>query len=335
MRVPDGLELAEGGHQLLAVHDGQEFAPRLAVAVLARERAAVGHHQLGRLVHEAPELLDPVGGLEVEVDAVVDAALAEVAVEHAVVAVLVHERAQIAQVGAHLVGRHAGILPPGPLPLLPGRVGAGADAGLADLPHPRHLRRVGVEGHVGRIGHVVQREHQLPGLLGGLLEVVGAELHDQEAAACGEQVGGERVLPLDGAQQAVVEGLQADGSGGEDLGHVVAGRGDVGVAQHQEHARLGAGDQAQQGLEDRDAGALAAHQRPGDVEAVLGQQLVEAEARDPAGDVGEARADQVGVAVAQVAQPGVDLAAAAARADDGLQVLRRRWARPAGAGRRR
>ena len=223
--------------------------------------------------------------------------------------------------GAHLVGGHAGILPPRPLPLLPGGVGAGAHAGLADLPHPGHLRGIGVQGHGGRVGHVVQHEHQLPGLLGGRLELVGAELRDQEAAAGREQVGRERVLALDGAQQAVVEGFQADGSSGEDLGDVVARRGDVGVAEYQQHARLGAGDEAKQGLDDSDARALAAHQRPGDVEAVLGQQLVEPEARDPAGDVGEARADQVGRAIAQVEQTAVDLAAAATRADDGLQVL--------------
>ena len=49
VRVPDGLELAEGLHQLRPEHLGKQLGARLAVAVLAREGAAVANHQIGGL----------------------------------------------------------------------------------------------------------------------------------------------------------------------------------------------------------------------------------------------------------------------------------------------
>ena len=97
---------------------------------------------------------------------------------------------------------------------------------------------------------------------------------------------------------------------------VVAGRVDVGVAEHHEGPRRPGVDEPHGGLEHDDAGALGADERAGDVEAVLGQQLVEVVARHAPRDLGEAAADRVGVAVAQVAQARVDLAAAPAGGDD-------------------
>jgi hypothetical protein len=49
-RVPDRLELAESADQLIAEHLRQELGLRLAVAVLARDRAAMRDDQLGGLV---------------------------------------------------------------------------------------------------------------------------------------------------------------------------------------------------------------------------------------------------------------------------------------------
>ena len=84
-RIPERLELAERLHQLLAEHLRQQRGARLAVAVLAGERAAVSDDDVGGAVDEFAELQDARLGLQVEVDAHVDAALAEVAVERAVV----------------------------------------------------------------------------------------------------------------------------------------------------------------------------------------------------------------------------------------------------------
>ena len=87
----------------------------------------------------------------------------------------------------------------------------------------------------------------------------------------------------------------------EDLRHVVAGGVDVRVAEHEQRARLRArSSRSIVGLQNGDAGAFGADQRARDVEAVLGQQFVEVVARHAARDLREPRADQVGVAVAQL-----------------------------------
>ncbi len=78
--VEDALEVAEGFHQLFAEHLGEERAAGLAVAVFAGEGAAVGEGDVGGAVHELAEVEDAGGSFEVEVEAHVDAALAEVAV---------------------------------------------------------------------------------------------------------------------------------------------------------------------------------------------------------------------------------------------------------------
>src|SRR5258708_7178025 len=79
--VPGGLKLAEGLHQLRAEHFGKQLATGLAVAVLAGEGAALAHDEVGGLLHKLTELGDAVLRSQIEVDAGVDAAVAEVAVE--------------------------------------------------------------------------------------------------------------------------------------------------------------------------------------------------------------------------------------------------------------
>ena len=68
-RIPNRLELAEGLHQFRAKHFRKQFGARLAVAVLAGERAAVADHQVGGLFHELAELGDAVFRLQIEIDA--------------------------------------------------------------------------------------------------------------------------------------------------------------------------------------------------------------------------------------------------------------------------
>src|ERR1043165_9489030 len=50
--VPDRFELAKRLHQLGSEHLGKQFATRLAVAVLARERTAVADHEIRRRMNE-------------------------------------------------------------------------------------------------------------------------------------------------------------------------------------------------------------------------------------------------------------------------------------------
>ena len=82
--------------------------------------------------------------------------------------------------------------------------------------------------------------------------------------------------------------------------HVVGGVVDVRIAEDEQRARRRAVDEPRRSPRARATHvAFGADQRARDVEAVLGQQLVEVVAGDAARDVREARADQVGVAVAQ------------------------------------
>jgi hypothetical protein len=87
LRIPESLELAEGVHQLRPEHLLQQRRAGLSIAMLAGERAAVRGHEIGRLVDERPELRDAFLRRQVEIGARVDAAVAEVAVEIAPVAV--------------------------------------------------------------------------------------------------------------------------------------------------------------------------------------------------------------------------------------------------------
>ena len=80
-RVPDRLELAERGHELRPEHAGQQLRSGLAVAVLARKRAAVPDDHVGRLLDERAEGTQPCGRPEVELGPQMEAAVAEVAVE--------------------------------------------------------------------------------------------------------------------------------------------------------------------------------------------------------------------------------------------------------------
>ena len=135
--VPETLEGAEGLHELRAEHLGEEDSAGLAVAVFAGEGASVGEGDVGGSLDELAELEDAGAGFEVEVEAHVDAALAEVAVHGAEVAVLLHEGVELAEVGAELRGVDGGVLPALPAGSYVGDEGGGSEAGLADGPDAR------------------------------------------------------------------------------------------------------------------------------------------------------------------------------------------------------
>ena len=98
--VPDGFELVEGLHEFGAEHLGQQGAAGLAITVFSGEGAAVADDEVGGAIDEFSVVADSFFGLEVEVDAHVDAAVTEVSVEGAGVVVLVEEGADVAQISA-------------------------------------------------------------------------------------------------------------------------------------------------------------------------------------------------------------------------------------------
>src|SRR5690606_4940005 len=110
VRVPDRLELAEGLDQIGSEHLREQLAARLAVAVLAGERAAVADDDVGRALDELAVALDAAAAHEVEVDAAMDEALAEVAVEGRLIVELVHQAPEVPEVVAHAVRRGRRVL---------------------------------------------------------------------------------------------------------------------------------------------------------------------------------------------------------------------------------
>jgi hypothetical protein len=121
-------------HELRAEHLWKQSSAGLAVAVFSGERAAVGEGDVGGAIHELAELENAGRGLEIEVMAHVDAALAEVAVHGALVAELVHQRIDGAEIGAELRGIDGGVFPAFPASAFAGDEGGRTEAGLADVP---------------------------------------------------------------------------------------------------------------------------------------------------------------------------------------------------------
>ena len=322
--VPDRLELAEGPDQLGPEHLGQERGLRLAVAVLAGDRPAVADDQVARLVQELAEVLDALVGLQLEVDPGVDAALAEVAVERAVVAELLEQLAEVAEVGPTRSGGTAESSHPSQASFSPGM------RAVAPRPDSRTFHRCSSSASSsksfidGGLPTVFRRSISCRALSSD-----SSLLSPPNSTRSQPPPSGSRVMSFGWMPFFFMSWTRTSSSpsrpvgwNSQDLGDVVARAVDVGIAEHQQRLDGRAVDQVQAGLQDRDAGPLGARQRPGDVEAVLGQQVVEVVARDPARQVlGVAAADLVGVAVAERLEPGVDLALASAPADDPLQLL--------------
>ena len=116
----------------------------------------------------------------------------------------------------------------------------------------------------------------------------------RKAAAGGKQLqtSSTRGLAQHEVDEQAVEAFEADGFVLQYGGNVVGGDEGVGKAETDENAAGWAWHQAHC-FENGDAGAFAADQGAGDVEAVLRQQLVEIVAGDAARNFGKARADQV------------------------------------------
>ena len=145
--------------------------------------------------------------------------------------------------------------------------------------------------------------------------IPGAHFDQQESATRRQQpdiIDGQVLAPHE-VHQHVVEAFQADGLVLQHERNRIGGKEGIGKRERGEHAERRAGAQIQRGRKHRDARAFAAHQSARYVKAVFGQQLVEVVAGDAARDAGKFLADELGVAIAQACQAGIDLAHAAAR----------------------
>ena len=88
-RVPYRAELALRGHEVRAVHALQERAASLAIAMFARNGAAIFDDEIGRLVEKGLPVLQALFAREIEIDAAMHEPVPEMAIDGGVVAMLV------------------------------------------------------------------------------------------------------------------------------------------------------------------------------------------------------------------------------------------------------
>ena len=291
------LELRERGEDVRRVHTVQQLRPGLAVAVLAGERAAVLGDQVGGLLDEPPEVGDSPLGEQVEVDADVDAAVAEVPVVDALPTVLLHERVEATQVRAEPVRRDGGVLPAGPRLTAVGQSGRAAGAVLANAPQRSRLRRVGDDQAGGAV--LLHRSGDLAGALLGLGRRLPTGLHVEPRAAGRQAVerGVRRVPGPHDVDDRGVDAFDRQRAKVEEGQDVVGGHELVGEAEDDERPGRRRLDQADLGLQDRGARALGAHESLRQVEAGRRQELVQVVAGDSPGEGGVRRAGLGRVAV--------------------------------------
>jgi hypothetical protein len=281
--VADGLDRAEEPQRLFVVHHRQQLGAGTTVAVLARERAAVlaqllstGQEELAEPAPPGVGVALPVG--EVEVDAHVHAAVAEVAVGHTLQVVGAEQLVEVAQPGPEALGRHRGVLPPG-VRRSPEAARGQPGPVLPDAPERRGLPGVGDHPVLQRRAGRDQR----------LLETGVGVLHEEPAAAAG-QVGHRPATGPDEVDDAGVETLA-----GHQRTHRQQGRDGLGrlhhrrVAEHQQVPGDPVVDESHGRAEDDAQRALGADQELLDRATVLGEQVLQGVAADLAGEAAEVR----------------------------------------------
>ena len=245
----------------------------------------------------------PSFDLQVEVHARVDAGVAEVAVERAVVAEVVHHLAQVAKIGAEFFGRDRGVFPAFPVQRFAGNMRSDAEAGFANIPDAL-------------------------GLLAGVQRACSAESAlrssavDQASGACdsasdrvappnstishpppsGSRASPSELTPLRAVvvDQKVVKAFEANGFVLHNLRDVIGALINVGTADDQQHARRRTLDQAAGGFKNGDAGAFGTDECAGDVKAIFREQIVEVVSGDAARNIGELLANLIAVFVGDV-----------------------------------
>ena len=321
--IPKRFELAEGLHEFGAKHLGKKFGAGLAVSVLAGKRASVANNEIGGLFHELAKLADAFGGFEVVIHARVHAGVAEVSVERAVVMEVLHQPAQVAEVGAESLGRDRGILETFPAQRFARNVRSHAQTGLTDIPNAPRLPWIGEQAHVGRSCRAIEPLHQIARLRFGLGDSVCAEFDYQPAAAFRQQRQAFEVHTLAPARcdHDVVQTFEADGAMLHNLRDVVGGKINIGPSDNEQHPRRRTLDETASGLENRDASAFRADQRAGHVKTAFGQQVVEVVSGNAPWNVRELAADLVAVAVREGLEAGVDFGAASTLVNEAVKVV--------------
>ena len=234
------------------------------------------------------------------------------------------EPAEIPQVTAELFRRHGRVLPPLPCQRLARDVRRGAQTRLSHPPDLPFLLRIVVEPHVHGVS--LEPAHEAPSLLVGLLLRVTAELDQEPSLSLRQEPGvqrmqGDRLHVLD---QALVHPLQSNRTMRHHFRHGVRRGEDVLEAGDEKRTGLRFRDKVHRRFQHRHAGALRADESARDVEALLGKQVGQVVAGDPAGNIGEPLADPGRVRRDERLQGRVDLPAAASLRDGSGELLLRR-----------
>ena len=165
--------------------------------------------QLRRLGDEGAVALGSVGLIEGEVDAAVQASLAEVAVGQAMETVVLQQGLEVAEVGAEVGSGNGRILPPGPGGLVEADAGQPCSVST-DFPEGRGLYWIGdhpaIEASAGS-DHVFGSRCHL-----GL--VIAAKLHEHPAVATRE-IGNRASCPGDHVDDPSPESFASDGGEGQ------------------------------------------------------------------------------------------------------------------------
>ena len=98
---------------------------------------------------------------------------------------VLHQPAQVAEVGAEFLGRDGGIFEAFPVQRFAGDMRSHAQTGLADVPDALSLAWVGEQAHIRRSRGALKRLHQITRLRFGFSGSVGAELNHQPATTFG------------------------------------------------------------------------------------------------------------------------------------------------------
>ena len=238
-------------------------------------------------------------------------------VERALIAVLVGELPEVAEVPGELLRWDRGVFPPFPRVGLVGDERRRAEAALTHLPDVRLVLRVVEQPDVDQRRALAEVAHHPARARICLLAVRAAQLDQQPTAPVGQV---REVLDVHAfrariVHQLLVDPFQCERPVRKDRRDVFGGREDVFEAGDEHRAVRRPVDEAHRCAQHGHQSALAADQRARDVEPVLGEQLIEVVAGNAPRDLRVARADLLRVSVAHVSETSIDLAGAAASFD--------------------
>jgi len=270
--------------------------------------------------HEFAVIANAGFAFQVETHAHVNAAVAEMPVERGLVAVFVEKLADIAEIGAHFFRSDRSVIPAFPFRRRSRRRCCRARAGFAYLPNPLGLAVV-VKTNVGFSWRLSEEIREFESQLLSLVRIIAPKFDEQDASSVGKQFEIGRALLAESINDAAFKSFEPDGTEFEDRRNLFGGDENVRVAQSNQGSVLGTVNQPQFGFEDGDASAFSPDESARYMEAIFGQKLIQIVARHTPRNFGIACANQLAILLPNRPKLCVDVAAAAALSNDGIQFF--------------